>query len=368
MLRLLFFVLVFSMNQVLYAQVIENYQSEILISKSKSIFKKHHSAQLLVDLQNFPESSLYFEIPQGSFVFMDGKLWVYADRDTIFTVALSFLKEKFLPDDPTKVQVDVLNDFDSLEGFHVLKGIFGQKSAKSLDPPSVVFDYEQRNLNDFDDFFIIAIIILLLLIAIFKVVFPNVLGLIIRPQTIISAEVFSESGNIQKFFTLDVLFYVFLMNLGISLFVMLYIHFTEVPVLANWGEKDINNLFFIWFFLSIGLSLSSVVKFLFLKVMVYLFDLSKFDFAHFFYLLRIISVSVLVVLSFSIFFFFNNHPALVNFFEIAARSFFWVYFIGVLFMFLLMVNRVPFKNYHLFAYICTAELIPFLIIVKLIMG
>lgn len=368
MLRLLFFVLMFFMNQVLHAQVIENYQSDIQISKSKSIFIKNHSAQLSVDLQNFPESSLYFEIPRGSSVFMEGKLWIYAERDTTFSVALDLLKEIFLPVNPSKVQVDVLNDVDSLDEFHVLKGYFGQKNAESLDLPKGVFDWELRKVDDFDDFFILATIIILLLVAIFKVVFPNVLELIIRPQTVISADDFSESGSIQKFFTLDVLFYVFLINLGISLFVMLYVHIAGVSVLVDLGKKDINSLFFIWFLFSIGLAFLSVIKFLFLKVMVYLFDLSKFDFAHFFYLFRIISISVFVMLSFSIFFFFNNHSVLVNFFEIAVKSFFWVYLIGVFFMFLIMANRVPFKNYHLFAYICTAELIPFLVIAKLVMG
>lgn len=360
--------LMFCMNQVLHAQVIENYQSEILISKSKSIFKKHQSAQLSIDLKNFPESSLYFEIPRGSSVFMDGKLWIYAERDTIFTVALGLLKEIFLPVDPSKVQLDVLNDIDSLDEFRVLKGYFDHKVSDSLDLPKSVFDLELRKLDDFDDFFILSTIIILLLIAVFKVVFPNVLELIIRPQTVISADNFSESGTIQKFFTLDVLFFVFLINMGISLFVMLHVHIAGPSFLVDLGKKEINNLFYIWFILSFGLAFLSVIKFLFLKVMVYLFDLSRFDLAHFFYLIRIISISVLLILILSVFFFLNNQSGLINFFEISVRSFFWVYLISVFLMFVIMANKGPFKNYHLFAYICTSELIPFLIIAKLVIG
>ncbi|RZS95038.1 DUF4271 domain-containing protein [Cecembia calidifontis] len=366
--RLIFFLLMFSLNHVLQAQVLENYQSNILYTKNKSIFNKYHSAQLEVNLQDFPASSLFFEIPQGSTVFLEGKLWVFAERDTVITVALSQLKETFVPADPSKVKVAVLNDDASLEGFHVLKGYFGERSQDILESSPSVFDWEQRKVDDFDDFFILATIILLFLVSIFKVVFPNVLDLIIRPQTVISADDFSESGSIQKFFTLDVLFYIFMVNLGISLLVLLYVHIAGVSVFLDLGNSDINNLFLIWFLLSIGLAILSVFKFLFLKVMVYLFDLSKFDFAHFFYLLRIISISVLGMLILSIFFFFNNHSVLVNFFQIALKSFFWVYLFGVFFMFLIMVNRVPFKNYHLFAYICSAELIPFLIIAKLVMG
>lgn len=366
--RVIFLFLLFSMNHVLYAQVLENYQNNILISKNRSIFKKYHSAKFEIDLQNFPESNMYFEIPGGSSVFMDGKLWVFAERDTTIIKSLMELKQEIDALIPSSVRVDVINDVAVLDGLQVMKGFFGQKRLENYDPPKNVIEWELREVDDFDDFFILATVLLLFLAAIYKGVFPNVLDLIIRPQTVISADDFSETGSIQKFFTLDVLFYLLLMNLGISLLVMLYVHVTGISIFVDLGNSDINSLFFIWFLLSIGLALLAVFKFLFLKAVVYLFDLSKFDFAHFFYLLRIISISMMVMLSFSLFFFFNNYSVLVNFFEIGVRSFFWVYLFGVFFMFLIMVNRVPFKNYHLIAYICTAELIPFLIIAKLIMG
>jgi hypothetical protein len=48
--------------------------------------------------------------------------------------------------------------------------------------------------------------------------------------------------------------------------------------------------------------------------------------------------------------------------------FFVLYIFGVLMLFFLMTKKVSFKNYHLFSYLCTAELVPFLVIAKLIIG
>ncbi|OYX20468.1 MAG: hypothetical protein B7Z16_06635, partial [Algoriphagus sp. 32-45-6] len=44
--------------------------------------------------------------------------------------------------------------------------------------------------------------------------------------------------------------------------------------------------------------------------------------------------------------------------------FFWFYLLGVVGLFFIMMNRLSFKKYHLFTYLCIAELVPFLILAK----
>jgi hypothetical protein len=45
-------------------------------------------------------------------------------------------------------------------------------------------------------------------------------------------------------------------------------------------------------------------------------------------------------------------------------GFFWFYLLGVVGLFFIMMNRLSFKKYHLFTYLCIAELVPFLILAK----
>lgn len=349
-------------------QVIENYQPDISIAKEKGFFNRNSSAKVNLDIINFPNSEFLFEIPQGTTIFLDDQLWMLVEKDTSIIIGFKDLVEKFNIQDRPQITLEVFGPDLSFDDLKVYKGFFS--GVLEIESPSVApgLKFEKRQISEFEDFFIIAFVILLFFFAVFKVVFPTVLGFVVRPRTVFTAEDFSDSGSVQKFFTLDVLFYLFTINLGISLFAMLYFKVSGSGFFLDLSGRDINSLLFIWLLGAIFLALLSLFKFLFLKVMVFLFDLNKYDFAHFFYLLRIISISILLMLGISIYFYLNERLLLEPILFYALRIFFWVYLMGILLMFIIMVNRVPFKNYHLFAYICTAELIPFLILVKVLIG
>jgi hypothetical protein len=63
----------------------------------------------------------------------------------------------------------------------------------------------------------------------------------------------------------------------------------------------------------------------------------------------------------------NEFSAMKNALSFSFSTFFWIYILGVAGLFLIMMNRLSFKKYHLFAYLCIAELVPFLILSKWIM-
>lgn len=350
------------------SQVIENYDSKINVNKVGGFFSKKERAVTELDIFSFPQSSFRFGIPAGSTVFLGNKLWFYTKKDTLFQIFQNELKDQFELHQLREVNLSVFNDSPKLEEISILKGIFEEGTKEVFVTKTVGLDFSKREITDFNDFFTIAIIIILFLFAVFKVFFPVVLGFIARPQTVFTAEDFSETGSLQKFFSVDVLFYLFLINLGIALICMLVWKVSGNPDFFSITNADINGLIFYWFVGSIALIFFSIIKFLFLKVMVSIFDLKKFEFAHFFYLLRIISISLFLVIGFSIYFFFNDQTYLFKVLEISKISFFWIYLFGVLYMIVIAVNRTSFKNYHLFAYICTAELIPFLILSKMVIG
>jgi hypothetical protein len=350
------------------SQVIENYQSKIKIQKERGLFSKKERAIVDIDIYNFPQSSFRFYFPNGSTVFIGDKLWFFTESDTLFQIYQNELQRQFNLEGVQEVRLSILNDKSDPGGISVLKGIFEEGLEQVYESKSLGLDFSKREISDFNDFFTIAVVIILFLFAIFKIIFPVVLGFIARPKTVFSAEDFSESGSLQKFFSADVLFYLLLINLGISLLCMLIWKFSGNPDYFDFVNRDINGLIFYWILVSVVLIFLSIFKFISLKAVVSIFDLKKFEFAHFFYLLRIISISLFLVMGISIYFFFNDQTYLSQVLEISLVSFFWVYLLGVFYMFVIVVNRTSFKNYHLFAYICTAELIPFLILSKMVIG
>jgi hypothetical protein len=349
-------------------QVIENYQSQIHFSYERDVFQRTAAAIVSIDPISFPKSDFRLELPKRTAVFIGQKLWLATEEDSVFEVPSGFFRETFLGEGEKELTLEIFNTYQSLSDLKIYKGYFEDTVVvqPSFESNSL---WQEREKSDFSDFFYVALIVLMLLFAVFKTIFPSVFELIVSPGTVFSAEDFSDSGGgFQKFFSIDVLFYLLLLNLGISLVGFLFIEITEYLIIFEIGQLDFNRLLLFWLLGAMALTLLSILKFIFLKIMVYLFDLTRFDFAHFFYLLRIISISMLIVLGLGFYFYLNNSIVLENVLVYSFKAFFWLYLVGVVFMFVIMVNRIPFKNYHLFAYICTAELIPFLVLSKLIIG
>jgi hypothetical protein len=139
----------------------------------------------------------------------------------------------------------------------------------------------------------------------------------------------------------------------------------------DWIENstgwDTGSLIVFWLSLSFVILILTILKFAVIRVISYLFDMGKSDFAHFFYLLRLIVFGFSVVLVASLFFVINDYSSLEPVFTFGMRMFFWFYILGVVGLFLIMMNRLSFKKYHLFTYLCIAEIVPFLILSKWIM-
>jgi hypothetical protein len=137
--------------------------------------------------------------------------------------------------------------------------------------------------------------------------------------------------------------------------------------LETWIGLDFSALLMIWLLGSFVITLLTIIKFIGIRVVSYLFDLGKAEFSHFFYLLRLIVFGITAVILIGAYFVANNFAALESVFGILITGFFWFYILGVVGLFLIMMSRLSFKKYHLFTYLCIAELVPFLILAKWIM-
>jgi hypothetical protein len=351
------------------AQILENYQDQIRAERYTTWFKKHDAAVVRLDLITFPNSQFEFKIPSKATVFIGNKLWFNTVGDSVVQVHLQDFKQKFHLADSTKVTLTIIRESLNLADFNVGKGYFGEEE-QLFDETYLSKENQNpiRKKSVFYDFFYLTIIIVFLLIGLYKMVFPLELEAILQPLSVFSAEDFSDSPSIQKFFTVEVLFYLIVVSMMISSLVMVLIKEGQYPNLANLVNEDVNRLFLHWLIGTIVLTGLTVLKFIFLRTLIFIFDLGRLEFPHFFYLLRIVSIIVIAVALAVTFTNLNFPDKLQVVIQYSVLGFFWAYVFGILLLFVIMMNRMPFKNYHLFAYICIAELMPFLIISKLIMG
>lgn len=357
--------LIFCLVGELTGQVLENYNTELIPNRNN---RRNVMFEVNIKTQTFPKSYLQISVPKGTTVFASGKLWYYAKTDSSLTMPLAEYVNLFQEDGSESSVLSFYRKGLQPEMLSIQKGFFDQQSQMRDIQSGDSYFLEKREISKFNDFFFAALLTTLFLLALFKSVYPFLLNLILNPASVISAEDFSDTGTIQKFFTLDVIFYLLIINMLGFLVAMWFIHFSEVERFSYLVDGDLNQLFLIWLIGSLALIGVSILKFGFLSFMGFVFDLQKIVIPHFFYLFRIISIAlfgIVLIISIILLNDFVNIEKSVDYF---LPTFFWVYLIGVLFLFVIMVNRVPFKNYHLFVYICSAEIVPFLILSKILIG
>jgi hypothetical protein len=353
-------------NLGLNAQVLEDYQKAWKDGNDASWFSANDRIEVQLDLETFPRSFFYFEIPKSSVVFFDKKLWFVTERDTVFHHKIEDLETKFKSKSvnltvykegieigdaqikkllkPLQKKVEQVVEIASDGGLIILERNFGQREMRG--------------------FFMFVILLLFIGLALYKFLNPYLFGFLIRPLSLVKADYFSETGSLQKFFSFDVLSYLILVNLGISLFGIFGLVFLRLDWLSTRLIVSFESLFWLWLSLGGLLLLFSILKFIGIRVIAYLFSLEKLEFSHFFYLLRITAIVLTVFLLISVYLIINNYSFLSSFLSFSFSVFFWIYLAGIAALFLIMMNRSNFKKYHLFAYLCIAELVPFLVLSK----
>jgi hypothetical protein len=349
------------------AQVLENYQGEWRSSTEQSLVGSIGQKQVRLVVNSFPQSYFQFEVPGNSTVFVDGKLWDLIQNDTTFFIPTDALKKEFGKD---SLLVTVVSDKIRLGdfGLAITKVAKNQVEEKKASLGDQFFALEKRQVvQPLKDFIAVSLLIILTLTAVYRRIYPYLLGVFLQPLSVIKAEDFSESGGLQKVFSFDILFFLFLVSMILAQSLVTGIVIFRPDWIEDWGGVSSLSLLLFWVLASIFLLVLTILKFSAIKLMAFLFDLGKSEFAHFFYLLRLITFGFTLVLIATTFFVINDFSSLEIVFPNLMKAVFWVYLFGVMGLFLIMMNRLNFKKYHLFTYLCLAEIVPFLVLTKWIL-
>jgi hypothetical protein len=365
--RFFFLFLVFGLSFFLKseAQVLEDYSDQWVASGRETWFDSNDRLLLPLDLNLFPQSYFYFRFPGQSVVFLGEKLWFFTEGDTTIITSGNFLKSI---SDTSAFELTLFKSGINLED------VSAKKLIEILEIPSesqfTEVILQKRSgvaRQQVRDFFIFALLLTLFFVMLYKITYPYIFFMLIRPTSLLSAGDFSDSGSLQKFFSFDVLVFVLIVNLMSSLGLILGIILFKAEWLEARVDITFQNLTIGWLFGALMLLMLTVIKFTAVRIVAYLFELNKIEFAHFFYLLRLVMIATTVLILILAYFLMNDYYFAKSALGLSYSAFFWFYVLGVLVLFLIMMSRLSFKKYHLFTYLCIAELVPFLVIAKWVM-
>lgn len=346
------------------AQVLENYEGKWSNSTEQSVLGSIVQKQVTLAANTFPQSFFRFKVPGNSTLFVDGRLWDMIQNDTTFFIATSEFKKEFGKD---SLLITVVSDKFKLRNFdlEIAKVARNRVEEKQVNFEAKLMAFEKRQLvQPMKDFIAVSLLIILMLLGIYRRIYPYLLGVLLQPLSVIKAEDFSESGGLQKVFSFDIIYFLFLLAMIIAHSLVVGIVIFRPDWIEIWGGLTSLSLLSLWIITSFLLLAVTILKFSVIKLIVYLFELGKSEFAHFFYLLRLISFGFGFVLLATTFLVINDISELEIVFTQLIQVVFWAYLIGVFGLFLIMMNRLNFKKYHLFTYLCLSEIIPFLVLTK----
>jgi hypothetical protein len=349
------------------SQVLENFNQELKVSSRGRLFKTTEMLTVSIPLKSFPLSDLQVKVPEDAAVYLNGVLWDLSVSDTVYQLPMSEI-QGFSTALQDHIELVIFKPEIELGQVSVQKVNYQINEVRVVPAFEVKEDFLKRDRDDFREFFFLSVLIILLLVAMFRVIHPTVFSLFLNPRFLVTAEELTDTSITSRFFSSALLFYLLVVNLVLMLIGISAIYFLEVELGTFTLASNLNGLFFFWLLGTVVGTFVIFVKYLWLKTLSLIFSILKFEIPHFLYMLRAVSLGLLVILVVLVFSIANESANLTVLISFLIKGYFIFYLAATGMLWILMTNKLTFKNYHLFSYICTAELIPFLVITKLLTG
>jgi len=176
-----------------------------------------------------------------------------------------------------------------------------------------------------------------------------------------------EGDDDQYYFKItsaNILFYVFI-SMVLSLFMLIIGELSTSNDVLKIQSATFIDTVLVWIKMTI-----IILSLLFIKVLVvyiasFLFGISEGAGYHFFNFIRLLLITV-AFLTIVLVFYYILHGSNQGVYSFLFKFFSWVLGAWAILLFFKLSNRVRFSSIHLFSYICATEILPFLIIIKIL--
>ncbi len=224
----------------------------------------------------------------------------------------------------------------------------------------------KRERSSFAGFFTLALVVILIFTAILYYYFPRTFMEYFKISRAFSFRETEE--NLLKsrpISQVNFYFYLFFCLL-VALVLMTVAHLGDIR-LSHPGPFIYNSLgegIWRWSKLILAVFAWLVIKFILINNMAWLFKLGSFNNNHFYNHIRINLVILLVILAVIVLSYFSFHTVAESFYQALFYLSLVLIALGILVIYLKLMNAGNFKNVHLFSYLCATELIPFGVIIS----
>jgi hypothetical protein len=226
---------------------------------------------------------------------------------------------------------------------------------------------EKRVFASFRDFSIMGMLLLSIMVVVIIQSNPKLAADYFSVTRVFSLREGDDSQlSIRIGSSTNILFYLYC-SLLVSYYLMLCLH--ELPfryaLASTFYSSTFGSAFGDWLQLSILFLLVLFAKMILVYALSTLFGIKEVASAHFFNWIRFLLI-IFALLGFILFVYFIAHGNNPGFYKILFQLIAWMLVGWVILIFLKLSGKTSASMFHLFSYICATELIPFLILVKVL--
>jgi hypothetical protein len=314
--------------------------------------KNTRAIYFLIDTDLYKGASLRIESQKEFSTFIDGKL-ITSNKKGIIFYDLDSLSALY----STPLVFSIIKPTVKISTQLVIKNIVTSESK----------DLMQRKSQYFLDFSVIASLILLVFFVGLLRTNPKLTFDYLNFIKLFSAKEREENiMTIRITSSVNLLFFLFAGLLtAFLLMIIFYFAYTEISIAHFFQVRSLQQGFFQWFKLTGIILLILFSKLILISMFSFIHKASEIAALQFFNFVRLFFFTFGVVsLLVAVFFMakVQNPMWYYNLFYVAAGIFLFWEFI----MFLKLMTRLPFRIFHLFFYLCASELIPFVILLKVV--
>jgi hypothetical protein len=233
---------------------------------------------------------------------------------------------------------------------------------------SSMFENSTRQADFFRDFVILASFILIALLAVLFRINPrltfdylNVVKLFSvqeRDDAIVAGRI-GSSVNLFFFGFISFLF-------SLILIIIFYLAPDRIPLAGNFIFYSTLQSFLVWLVLSVLVFILLVTKLMLITTFALLFSLRSAVRFQFFSFIRLLFVTSMLMGGLALLYFiFRSYSSALYYNLLVLCSVFVL--VGTLFLFLKLLTRTAFPIFHLFSYLCATEIIPLMILGKVVL-
>ncbi|HEY6437432.1 MAG TPA: DUF4271 domain-containing protein, partial [Ignavibacteriaceae bacterium] len=222
-----------------------------------------------------------------------------------------------------------------------------------------------RKSTAFSDFMISAVLILIIFLVAMIRLNPRLSSDYFSVTKIFSLRESDDDVFYYRLTSTNILFYLFA-SMTLAVYLMVIGQFIEFKIgssISSAGGYAL--LLFSWLQVSLIILIFLFIKMLIIYGISTMFGFREMAGFHFFNFIRLILV-IVGLLTLILIFYYILHGQSKVFYGLLQSILSWVLGGWIVLLFLKLINRVSYSVFHLFSYICATEIIPFLIIVKIL--